>query len=197
MLRNALSTDDFLWPNGVVPIQIHSDLDAQRDLIVSALNHFHEETCIRFKQRTDEPDFINIIADEGCYSSIGRTGGEQSISLGDGCLCKGTIIHELMHALGFYHEQNRSDRDEYVYVIYEKILEKARHEFNKLPAEANRLFTDYDYESIMQYSSNAFSVDGSDTMVPIKSGVVLTHPCYKGGLSSFDKLKISKLYKCQ
>jgi len=43
------------------------------------------------------------------------------LNLGDGCRSVGVSVHELMHALGFLHEHNRPDRDEYVIVNYENI----------------------------------------------------------------------------
>ncbi|RWS00710.1 Astacin-like metalloprotease toxin [Dinothrombium tinctorium] len=224
-LRNAVPEDDPLWPYGTIPYKIHPHLgkffnlknfciEPHRESIVEAIDHFHEHTCIRFVERTDEDDYLHLISDEGldieiiktqrrlinkifrCYSSIGRTGGEQTLSLDYGCICKGTIIHELMHTLGFYHEQNRSDRDKYIIVLYDRINATAKHEFNRLAPDKNRLLSPYDYDSIMHYASNAFSKDGRDTMIPRKEGVILTHPCFKSKLSKFDIVKISKLYGC-
>ena len=52
---------------------------------------------------------------------IGRRGGAQQISLAQGCLVKGIVIHEMMHVLGFFHEQSRRDRDNYIVIQFGNI----------------------------------------------------------------------------
>ena len=59
-----------------------------------------------------------------CWSGVGREfwkNGFQEISLGSGCIRKGIMMHEILHALGFRHEQSRYDRDKYVEVFWENI----------------------------------------------------------------------------
>lgn len=59
-----------------------------------------------------------------CFSSVGnRRVGKQKLSIGSGCDRIATIEHEFLHALGFWHEQSRSDRDDYVSIIWEHISE--------------------------------------------------------------------------
>jgi hypothetical protein len=63
--------------------------------------HIHRYTCIRFVEAIYR-DFILIYSGEGCFSNLGRVGGQQDLSLKkNGCMSQGTIVHELIHALGF------------------------------------------------------------------------------------------------
>lgn len=57
-----------------------------------------------------------------CWSYVGRRGGKQVLSLQrQGCVYHSTVQHELLHALGFNHEQTRSDRDNHIRVQWENI----------------------------------------------------------------------------
>ncbi len=51
-------------------------------------------------------------------------GGKQVINLQkDGCVIEGTVVHEYLHALGFDHEQNRPDRDNFITINYANIMD--------------------------------------------------------------------------
>ncbi|KAI3370978.1 hypothetical protein L3Q82_023632, partial [Scortum barcoo] len=128
----------------------------ERSIIERGLLSFHDVTCIRFVQRTSERDYLSIQSDSGCYSYVGRRGYSQTVSLDrQGCLYHNTVQHELLHALGFNHEQCRSDRDQYIRVLWENIEPGWAYAFDKI----NTLNQDtpYDYSSVMQYHSKTNS----------------------------------------
>lgn len=86
----------------------------------------------------------------------------------------GTPIHEIMHALGFLHEQNRADRDQYVRIQYGNIKPETTPNFDKAsPGETTEFGVKYDTSSVMHYSSTAFSSNGGKTIIAIVSGIFI------------------------
>ena len=64
---------------------------------------------------------LKISIYDRCSSVTGRSGGNQTMSLGEGCHRKGVVIHELLHALGMTHEHCRADRNEFIRINMENI----------------------------------------------------------------------------
>ena len=68
---------------------------------------------------------------------------------------KGTIIHELGHALGLHHEQTRPDRDDFVKIHLENIPDGMEYNFQKYSwSVIQNLGVPYDYTSIMHYGKS-------------------------------------------
>nr|CDJ90449.1 Peptidase M12A domain containing protein [Haemonchus contortus] len=59
-------------------------------------------------------DRIMVFPQQGCWSFVGKVGGEQNLSLGAGCDSVATAAHEIGHALGLLHTMSRYDRDDYI-----------------------------------------------------------------------------------
>ncbi|XP_015909652.2 astacin-like metalloprotease toxin 5 [Parasteatoda tepidariorum] len=195
--RNAVPRDSQLWPGGAVPYIISPELEFMRADIEKAMKHIEDNSCIRFVKRTHERDYVNIFRHTGCYSHWGRIGGENLLSLGKGCQNFIIIVHELMHAVGFEHEHNRSDRDEYVRINWENIEPKWYYAFEKLQPVQNRLLTRFDINSVMLYGSTFFAKSWNKYSMVTKDGNYIPQTYDKKSLSELDSLRIRMLYKCK
>lgn len=77
----------------------------------------------------------------------------------------GIVVHELCHALGFFHQQSSTERDDYIEIVWDNIKEGREHNFDKYDAATVTNFGfPYDYKSVMHYSEKAFSKNGMDTI---------------------------------
>ncbi|XP_037326612.1 high choriolytic enzyme 1-like isoform X4 [Pungitius pungitius] len=199
--RNAMKcfSQQCLWQkasNGLVtiPFIISSEFtDAEKQIIYTALKSFHTGTCIRFVPRGNENDHISIENGVGCFSSLGRTGGRHIVSINrQGCVYHGIVQHEINHALGFNHEQNRSDRDSYVRINWENIDPPMAYNFQK--QDTNNLNSPYDYSSVMHYGKKAFSNNERDTITPIPNEN--SQIGQRVGMSYWDITRINLLYEC-
>uniref|UniRef100_A0A8C5GLA7 Metalloendopeptidase n=1 Tax=Gouania willdenowi TaxID=441366 RepID=A0A8C5GLA7_GOUWI len=166
----------------------------EQSIILRGMESFSAVSCIRFRPyQNGDHEWISIESRSGCYSSVGRQGGGQTVSLDrGGCLYHGTVQHELLHALGFNHEQTRSDRDNHIRVYWENIIDDMRYNFNKI--NTLNQGTPYDYNSIMQYEKYAFSKNNQPTMLPIPNNNVSFGQATQ--MSQNDIIRLNRLYQC-
>uniref|UniRef100_A0A3B3IG27 Metalloendopeptidase n=1 Tax=Oryzias latipes TaxID=8090 RepID=A0A3B3IG27_ORYLA len=166
----------------------------ERAIIVRGLESFSDVSCIRFRPyQNGDHEWLSIESRNGCYSYVGRQGGGQTVSLSrQGCLYHSTVQHELLHALGFNHEQTRSDRDNHIKVHWENIIDDMEYNFYKI--DTLNQGTPYDYNSVMQYERYAFSKNNLPTMEPIPDSNVSFGQATQMSKNDIDRL--NRLYNC-
>ncbi|XP_025110179.1 zinc metalloproteinase nas-4-like [Pomacea canaliculata] len=204
-VRSVIRGANYKWPRNTVYYTISSSYPtATRNLILQAMKEIEDDTkhgttyCVRFEQRTTQTDYINVHSGDGCHSKVGHQGGAQEVSIGSGCDTKGVVMHELLHALGFWHEHSRYDRDNYIVVHTDNVVTDSIHDFEKhTVSQVDTLGMNYDLGSIMHYGPYTFAKDKSKPTISVKpgqgSGVTMGQ---RLALSSEDVQQIQKLYGC-
>ncbi len=202
--RNAITWKTSYWTNGKVPYYISSGFDLTEEfLIMDALNEmeFATDFCIDFYRIYDyEADFLRSNNEafisvrkhkEECSSFIGRVEPDQVLYLANWCVnSKQAIKHEFMHALGFFHEQNRIDRDKFVTIHYENMQPGMERQFGVFPGITT---SKYDTKSVMHYGPYSGSKNGEAVMTPKNPNDQIINYGY---LSPLDIEDIRKAYKC-
>ena len=126
-------------------------------------------------------------------------GGKQILNLapaplGVGCFKFYSIVHELIHTLGFVHMHSATERDEYIKVVEDNIEASQSHNFFKYSENVITQYgIEYDYGSVMHYPATAFSKNNKSTLIPLKSlnGVVMGQ---RVRLSDSDIARINAKY---
>ncbi len=142
---------EVLWPNAIVPYVIDDDVP-HPEWILEAMSIWNTSTVVEFVERTTERDYLRFALREepGCVAVFGRgfDGGEQIMPILPGGCTVPITLHELGHAIGMAHEQERRDRDRYVRMLWQNI----RPGTNRLnPKEWGAAIGPYDYRSVMHY----------------------------------------------
>lgn len=193
--------DGHRWSGGIIPFVINANVSAAgRTNILSAIAHWEQKTPINFVPRTTQGDFVEFVRGTSagaCSSSVGRQGGRQEIRLTPSGDCsRGALIHEIGHAVGFYHEQSREDRDNHVTIMWANIESGREHNFNKHVSGATDVGT-YDFGSIMHYGAFAFCKKTSTgacvgpTIVTKPPGIPIGQ---RNGLSRGDIAGVLRIY---
>ncbi|KAK6035333.1 astacin [Cooperia oncophora] len=108
---------NMLWSEGVnyyfhklASRQMRSSFEKRSEQLWDRIRHQFTRKPILAKDR------IMVFPEDGCWSYVGKLGGEQKLSLGSGCETVSIAAHELGHALGFFHTMSRHDRDDFITV---------------------------------------------------------------------------------
>ena len=187
--RDLSPRQDKLWPEGIVPYLIDTDIsDEQRQNIEEAIRTWNEETVLSLVARSTEPNFVRFsnVASGYCRSRIGMVGGEQQISIPPTGCTVNTFAHEIGHAVGLWHEHQREDRDDFVTVLAENVQP---HRWGEMGAKHPALGP-YDYASVMHYSPRGVAWNRGEVFETIPPGMSIP----SAGLSAGDIDGVARLY---
>lgn len=189
-----------LWRRGVVPYEIDEDSYGYSKglairLIKGAADIIQQESCVRWVERTTQNNYVVFQNQPECSSYIGQIGGMQTISLdAEGCLDMGTVLHEMLHAMGAQHEQSRSDRANNIRIRWDNTQPSESFNFDMKYTMNDR---PYDLWSLMQYGLKDFGLDEEKKTMELQEKTLeyLTTNI-KNNLDLNDISEINEAYQC-
>ncbi len=164
----------FKWPGGNVYYRFDPAQVSNGTITAAKMRQFRDSVAewtafanVHFIENiTGQPNYVTVQEANisgGFSSSVGMAGGEQFVQFGPAAWNRGTICHEVGHVLGFYHEQQRDDRDSYVVINFQNMDPGQQGNFTKLPG-GSVAQGPYDFFSVMHYARKALSNNGQDTI---------------------------------
>jgi Astacin (Peptidase family M12A)/Dockerin type I domain len=199
---NGIAYGQYLWPRVGNQYQIPYVIAAGSGNVSnlnSAIAQFNSTfSNIQFVPRTTEADYVSFYFDPNnntgqCESNVGRIGGEQQVGGAGGSSnpCSvATVLHEMGHTVGLWHEQSRADRDTYVTIRYDDLIKASRSNFDPIYDNA-QITTLFDYASIMQYPAYSFSRNGGPAIESVPAGIPLSN---QTGYTAADIDGVERLY---
>lgn len=198
--------ENYRWPNAIVPYVFADDWNdpdragdenaEMRAAIRDAMDELERVSAVRFVPRSGQDDYVRFRDGSGCSATVGHQGGAQNINLNFACRNPFVIVHEMLHMLGFNHEQTRQDRNSFVQILWDNILGDKKHNFET--ADRSYDLGPYDYDSLMHYGAFSFcKKDASDacvgpTITTVPPGTTIGQ---RSRLSTRDIAALTRLYR--
>lgn len=193
--QRSIITSSFVkyWPKHKVYYIYGSGFTGQT-IVQSAITEWQTKTGLDFVYGCGSGNYIefqNNVGDGNYSNSIGMKGGKQIISLQTGGYNVGTVIHEIGHAVGLFHEHCRPDRDNYVIVNYNNVQSGKAAQFSIINTSDCVMPVPFDFNSVMLYGSFAFSSNGQATITDINGNIYYAQRSY---LSNLDAEGAKSIY---
>ncbi len=149
---------------------------------------------IQWVPRGAEPDYVDFALDPNDhsgsgFSSLGRVGGKQLIG-GSIDANAGTLLHEMGHATGLYHEHSRPEREAHLTLSLQHVIGTLAPNLDVVGSSGQPLGL-YDIASLMHYGPYTFTKDGEPTLETIPAGMPISE---LGDYSAGDIDAVLRLY---
>jgi hypothetical protein len=147
------------WPGGIVPYDTSKLTTYQRNLVARAMQRWVDTGAnIQFIPRSNQVEYVYFTGNLNAGNNTSHLGFQKGKRTDINITAfwfrdlEWMPAHELGHVLGFQHEHQRWDRDQFLTVHFENIKPGRAHDYEAI-AKTNWLVTTlpYDYASIMHY----------------------------------------------
>ncbi|KFF23066.1 M12 family metallopeptidase [Chryseobacterium sp. JM1] len=181
------------WPGAKIYYTVAGNMGSiNANKITSAVNEYNTKTNTQWIPRTNQTNYVEFIFGSSSgsdgWAHIGYQGGKQTISL-DQYISVGSVIHEMGHTVGLYHEHARKDRDQYVSIQWNNIQDGQAYNFNMYNSGTD--IGPFNINSVMMYWPNSYSKNGQPT---IKRANNTTFTYNRTGFTTGDINTINTMY---
>jgi hypothetical protein len=158
---------NLLWTNGIVRFEFDANVTApNQSLMISAMAVLESAANVHFEQCPGNvcnflENHVHIQNSTANNSQVGMVGFEQIINIVS-WNSQFIIVHELLHCLGFYHEQSRADRNSFISVNCGNVQGGCNgtiYNNNFIIESFATVYGYYDFDSLMHYDQCSFSTD--------------------------------------
>jgi hypothetical protein len=201
--------DTQYWQGGRIPFEFDANVTLNNaQLMLDAMTELEGIAGVDFAPRTFlDTDFVHIQNAGGNSSFTGRQGGQQNINIFN-WNSRRIMQHELLHCAGFWHEQSRPDRDQYVTINYGNICtaqcnlcfnimnQPVSCAYNFDIRQNAGTWAGYDFDSLMHYGQFDFSANGMAT-ITVKAPwntIWQTRIGQRTHISELDKFSLRGIY---
>ena len=152
-----------LWTNEIVPYEFFSNVSqANQTQMLTAMQQWQNVTNVAFVQCANNHcagNYLRIRDSTSNNSQVGMAGGRQDVNIFS---WGSTFVmdHELGHALGYWHEHQRADRNQ-VIVVHQQNVDPTQCTGScfttNFGANAPNNYGPYDLDSVMHYKECAYA----------------------------------------
>ena len=193
----GVSPGNVFWPGGTVPYLFDTNYpitSTQKSVILAGLREWELAANVKFVPYTNQTNYVLLqYTNDGSASGFCLLGTPATMMLHG--LARGLMCHEGGHLLGLQHEHQRTDRNSYIVINLNNIIGGTNGEAAFDIDSNSTPFGPYDFESVMHYYPNNFSIGpGYDSLDPLPPYQKYYHKIGNPALSIGDRAAAAHLY---
>lgn len=152
------------WTGGIVPVDFSSEVSTEnREMFLEQCAEWSKVAGVKCVPATGQEENFLQVQSEGnlCWADVGmgQSPSKRTFNFGSPwCWYNGGVLHDIGHVLGFLHEHQRFDRDQYLKINWENIKQEQVFAYVLLSKSQN--IQPYDFMSIMHYHKRAYAFTG-------------------------------------